>query len=44
MAANDIDAAQDVDAELAATEIIITEEELEDVSGASLPIPRLLNT
>ncbi|MFF8960318.1 hypothetical protein [Streptomyces sp. NPDC014894] len=43
MAVNDADIAQDVDAELASTEIIITEEELEDVSGASLPIPRLLN-
>jgi hypothetical protein len=29
--------------ELAATEVVIVEEELDDVSGASLPIPRLLN-
>ncbi|SCG03519.1 MULTISPECIES: hypothetical protein [unclassified Streptomyces] len=31
------------ESELAATEVVITEEELDDVSGASLPIPRLLN-
>ncbi|MFC0597953.1 hypothetical protein [Streptomyces palmae] len=32
------------DAELGVSEVVISEEELDDVSGASLPIPRLLNT
>ena len=37
------DVVQDVDDEITATEITITEEELDEVSGGSLPIPRLLN-